>query len=1031
MKSKYLFFSCFISILPFLQSTAKKTNENPNNLNDLRKEFSTPGKQYGTIPFFVWNEKMTPPLIDRMMQSYKENGFGGVFIHPRVGLQTEYLSQEWYDLVKYTVNKGKELGLDVWLYDENSYPSGFAGGYVPDLMPQSYNEGIGLNMQQSDKIPPATDDIFLCLKKENDKFDNITRSLDNYKNKPGDYYIFKKIYNPRAGIYGGFCYTDLLKKGVTEKFLEITMSGYEKSIGNEFAKTVPGIFSDEPQIAVDGGIRWTSDLFDTFRKEHGYNLEEYLPALWDEWGDWKKIRHNYYQTLLHMFIERWSKPYSNYAQEKGLNWTGHYWEHDWPDLYNGCDNMAMYAWHQIPAIDLLFNEFNDVSSNAQFGNIRAVKELSSIANQLDKKRTLSETYGGGGWEETLKDFKRLGDWEYVLGVNMMNQHLSHPTLSGSRKIDYPPVFNDASPWWPYYKPLNEYFSRLSLALSSGEQVNDILVLEPTTSVWLYASKRKANQHQLTIGQKFQEFVTELEKHQVEYDLGCENIIKDQGEVNKKGFKIGSRIYNTIVIPPLTENIDTKTAYLLQKYIENGGKIIAYAIPERIDGNYAPELKKIFDAPSVKILKALTDNDIKKHFGSTEISFNDLSSENIYHHRRITQDGQILFIVNSSVNSNGTGSVSVKGKDIAQLDLYDGTVKEYNFYSDKNKIRFTFDLPPAGSLLLYVSDKKIKNKQQVKKIVTDKLIKTDTHMVVKRSDPNVLAIDYCDLKLNGEEFKDLYTADADRMIFKTMGFNDNPWMNSVQYKQNILRKNVSDLSGYEATYHFFVNDEIDTRNLFAVIERPELVKVSINGHNIKPEPDKWWLDRYFGVYPIGKYTNNGKNSISVSIDKMDVRAELDKIYIIGDFSVNPIEKGWEIMRPEKLIAGNWTKQGLPFYNSAVTYSRKYNIQDAEKNYAVSLDNFRGTVAEIIVNGSSAGTLISDPWKLDISSQIKPGENIITVKVISSLRNLLGPHHIGTSRGSVRPWFWRKSKPYPSGNEYDLLEYGIDGFDIWCN
>ena len=57
---------------------------------------------------------------------------------------------------------------------------------------------------------------------------------------------------------------------------------------------------------------------------------------------------------------------------------------------------------------------------AQFGNVRAVKELRSVANQMGYTRTLSETYGGGGWDETFKDFKRLGDWEYVLGVNFMN-----------------------------------------------------------------------------------------------------------------------------------------------------------------------------------------------------------------------------------------------------------------------------------------------------------------------------------------------------------------------------------------------------------------------------------------------------------------------------------------------------------------------------------------------------------------------------------------------------------------------------------
>lgn len=35
---------------------------------------------------------------------------------------------------------------------------------------------------------------------------------------------------------------------------------------------------------------------------------------------------------------------------------------------------------------------------------------------------------------------------------------------------------------------------------------------------------------MEVGQAFQTFVTTLEKSQVEYDLGSENIIKDQGAV---------------------------------------------------------------------------------------------------------------------------------------------------------------------------------------------------------------------------------------------------------------------------------------------------------------------------------------------------------------------------------------------------------------------------------------------------------------------------------------------------------------------
>ena len=65
----------------------------------------------------------------------------------------------------------------------------------------------------------------------------------------------------------------------------------------------------------------------------GYSLEENLVSLFEETGDWKKVRHNYHSaTLLDLFIEYWSKPMNKYTTEKNLEWTGHYWEHEWPNF---------------------------------------------------------------------------------------------------------------------------------------------------------------------------------------------------------------------------------------------------------------------------------------------------------------------------------------------------------------------------------------------------------------------------------------------------------------------------------------------------------------------------------------------------------------------------------------------------------------------------------------------------------------------------------------------------------------------------
>lgn len=109
--------------------------ETTDSFSTLEAQFSNPSSEYRTAPFMVWNGKVTEIEIDRMLKDFKDAGCGGAFIHPRPGMITEYMSDEWYSLYRYAVDKGKEMGLDIWIYDENSYPSGFAEDMFPKICP--------------------------------------------------------------------------------------------------------------------------------------------------------------------------------------------------------------------------------------------------------------------------------------------------------------------------------------------------------------------------------------------------------------------------------------------------------------------------------------------------------------------------------------------------------------------------------------------------------------------------------------------------------------------------------------------------------------------------------------------------------------------------------------------------------------------------------------------------------------------------------------------------------------------------------
>lgn len=1022
-----------------LASYAAAPQKREMKFEKLRKEFADPPRAFRPAPLWVWNTRVTRADIDRMLGDFKAQGFGGAFVHPRPGLVTEYLSDEWFDLYKYSVEKGKELGLDIWIYDENSYPSGFAGGHVPAQMPESYDQGQGLALTKTALPPADAGKYFLCLKKEGGTFRDITADTGRYKDVPGEYYLYEKTYYGRSGWHGGYSYVDLLVEGVTEKFLDITMSGYEKTFGNELGPVIRGLFSDEPCIPSSGGVRWTPDLFEVFRKQWGYDLATSLPLLSEQTGDWKQVRHNYLETLTQMFVDRWAKPMSAYCDRKGMLWTGHYWEHDWPSMYQGGDNMAMYAWHQMPAIDMLFNQYNDQSPQAQFGNVRAVKELRSAANQTGCVRTLSETYGGGGWDETFRDFKRLGDWEYALGVNFMNQHLSHMTIAGARKYDYPPVFTRLSPWWEDYKVLNDYFARLSLVLSQGEQMNDILVLEPTTTIWLYYSYVMNDPRCMEIGSAFQRFVTTLEKAQAEYDLGSEHIIKDRGSVRGGKFVVGKRAYAKVVIPPMTENLNAGTFSLIRQFVEAGGQLVLFAKPTLVDGRPSPELADFLDRNASRIRRytALDGKAIAESFADDRIRFCNVRGNDLYHQRRSYEDGELLFLVNSSLSDTATGSVGLPAGELVELDAVTGDMRPYPHTADGKSVGADFSLPPAGSLLLFAPASGRSALARTSRATsgterpTAESVKLEPAgpLEVTRLKDNVLNLDFCDLTVDGRTERNLYTFEACNKLFNHCYGTGNPWDSAIQYRQTIVERDTLTTGDIRVSYHFVVAGDFDTRGMKLVAEQPGIWNVKFNGTPVEAAAPDTLLDSRFGIYPVGNLVRRGTNTVELSVSPMSIYAEIAPVYLFGDFALESAGAGWIVREPAgKPALGSWKRQGLPFYSWDMAYGRDYDIDDPAAGYTLRLRAWEGTLARVCVNGRKAGIIAWQPYAFDLTPYLRKGRNRVEVHVVGSLKNLFGPHY-SADKGIAGPWHWNNVPKQLPGSDYDQRDYGLlEDFEI---
>ncbi|MHB8523828.1 MAG: glycosyl hydrolase [Limisphaerales bacterium] len=1001
----------------------------------VRGLFANPPREHSTGPLWVWNDMLTEQEIVDTMHDLAGQQVKQVFVHPRPGLMTPYLSPDWFRLWKIALREAKRLDMNVWIYDENSYPSGFAGGWVPELMPES--RGRGLSLREAKTPPKWKDDLIAVYRLDGDRIDNVTVQV-----RAGDtltearYVVASVVRAANSPWNGDRCYVDLMYPGVTEKFLEITLDAYRREIGSEFGKRVPGVFTDEPNIHPAGGLPWTDDLPQQFQKRWGYNLLDHLPSLTRPVGDWRKVRHDYFHVLNALFIERWAMPYHDYCAKHGLEWTGHYWDHEWPECSGVPDNMAMYAWSQRPAIDCLMNQYQE-HTHAQFGNLRMPKELSSVANQLGLKRTLCEVYGAGGWDLRFEDMKRIGDWLEVFGVNTLDQHLSYVTIRGARKRDHPQSFSYHEPWWKAYHVSAEYFARLSAALSQGEQINRVLVLEPTTTAWMYqgdAPKLKE------IGDRFFKFLMTLEAAQIEYDLGDEDVIARHGSIQGGDLQIGQRRYHTILLPAANENLERPTASLLAGFrgqlfnqtvatndLDEGFRAVWSGPPflsGRLDGkpigqSDAQAYGSIVIEPLPAILRDLAaprePDGFAIHRGPDDPGI-------LFHHRRQLEDGQLLFLVNTSLDSPSAGRIESGLQGIQQWNLNTGKIEPYRFEDAGSSVQAKFELPPCGSLLLFLSRKPLKPAPAPPETIT--ALPATGGVGIHRIAPNVLTLDYVDITAGGETRSNLYVYQANQFAWQKNGWARDPWDSAVQFKDEIIRKKFPPDSGFTAIYRFVIAEKVPA-TLSLVIERPDLYTITCNGRSVAAKPGTWWLDKSFGRIDIASAARAGGNEVAIKASPFTIYHELESAYLLGDFTLNAADHGFVIVPERPLELGKWNEQGRPFYSAGVGYRQKFAVENLAGQYVVSLPAWYGSVAKVNVNGKTAGYIGWPPWQCDVTKQMRRGENSIEIVVIGTLKNTLGPHHGNPVLGTAWPGMFQHgpNPGPPPGASYSTVGYGL--------
>src|ERR1035437_1565563 len=92
--------------------------------------FANPPAIYRGTPFWSWNTRLDSQTLLRQIDAMREMGMAGFHMHRRTGRATPYLSDEFLGFVRECAEKAKRQNMIAWLYDEDRWPSGAAGGLV-------------------------------------------------------------------------------------------------------------------------------------------------------------------------------------------------------------------------------------------------------------------------------------------------------------------------------------------------------------------------------------------------------------------------------------------------------------------------------------------------------------------------------------------------------------------------------------------------------------------------------------------------------------------------------------------------------------------------------------------------------------------------------------------------------------------------------------------------------------------------------------------------------------------------------------
>ena len=571
---------------------------------------------------FLWVRNEKTEKIFREIDAIKETTDAFVIeSRPRKGEESDFGTEKWFLRIGDILAYAQKLGMSVWILDDKSFPTGFAGGAILGKYPQLKARQIKANAVDlySDGSPCLIptgayfgEKVIGCFLTRNGKVVRELSAKGDFAvcdGEKGDFRAVTLIETTLSPERAG--YIDMLSGVSTEVLVKEIYEEYYSRFKDYFGNTLVGFFSDEPRFCngyngfyspvksmydnkpglLCGAYPYSEEVFSALAQK-GYGKADLLTLFGV--GDNARLCVDYMNAVTDLYARNFTQKLSAWCKSRGVRYSGHVIEDAGVHFNLGCG-----AGHYFKAmrgadyagVDVVLHQIkpfvkrNTVSpiecglTDYDFNNFTLARLASSCAVQsvTAMGKSVCEVFGAYGWGESVKTMLYLAGH---FAVNGINNFIPHAFSMDKNDTDCPPYFyaEGKNPAYGGYKLLFKYMQRLC-ELSDGRSYARVAVFYDAESVW-------SGKKYLSID-KIARVLTE---NGIDFDfIDADNL--NAAEKSADGIKIANANYSLLVLGEgyYTPETETLISVLPVPVLRVGKKDLtrlAESVKERTDLPYS-------------------------------------------------------------------------------------------------------------------------------------------------------------------------------------------------------------------------------------------------------------------------------------------------------------------------------------------------------------------------------------------------------------------------------------------------------------